>query len=78
MTTVTVPPAAPASPPRPPRPAAAPAVAVRPKGRLEWPLLLAWLREDGLISADDAERVTARFRAGASACTRWCAWVALA
>ncbi len=38
----------------------------RPKGRLEWPLLLAWLREDGWISAEDAERVAARFRAGAS------------
>ena len=38
----------------------------RPKGKLEWPLLLAWLREDGLISTDDADRVTARFRAGAS------------
>jgi len=38
----------------------------RPKGRLEWPLLLGWLREDGWISADDAERVAARFRAGAS------------
>nr|MBP6763470.1 Flp pilus assembly complex ATPase component TadA [Rubrivivax sp.] len=37
-----------------------------PKGRLEWPLLLAWLREDGWITADDAERVTGRFRAGAS------------
>lgn len=38
----------------------------RHKGRLDWPLLLAWLREDGWISAEDAERVTARFRAGAS------------
>ena len=37
-----------------------------PKGRLEWPLLLAWLREDGWITTDDAERVTGRFRAGAS------------
>ncbi len=37
-----------------------------PRGRLEWPLLLAWLREDGLVSADDAEQVAARFRAGAS------------
>ncbi len=36
------------------------------RGRLEWPLLLAWLRDDGWISVDDAERVTARFRAGAS------------
>ena len=37
-----------------------------PKGKLEWPQLLGWLREDGLISAEDAERVTARFRAGSS------------
>jgi general secretion pathway protein E len=36
------------------------------KGRLEWPMLLQWLREDGLVAAADAERVTARFRAGAS------------
>ncbi len=64
MNAVTVPPAPPA---RPPRSAAAQlAVPVRPKGRLEWPLLLAWLREDGLITADDADRVTARFRAGSS------------
>ncbi len=38
----------------------------RHKGRLEWPLLLAWLRDDGWIGAEDAERVTARFRAGSS------------
>jgi general secretion pathway protein E len=37
-----------------------------PRGKLEWPLLLGWLRDDGWISADDASRVTARFRAGAS------------
>ena len=37
-----------------------------PRGRLEWPLLLGWLREDGLITAEDAARVTARFRAGVS------------
>ena len=37
-----------------------------PKGRLEWPQLLQWLREDKLISPDDADRVTARFRAGSS------------
>ena len=43
-----------------------PAPARRHKGRLEWPSLLGWLREDGWISADDAERVTARFRAGPS------------
>ena len=36
------------------------------KGRLEWSLLLGWLRQDRWISSADAERVTARFRAGAS------------
>jgi general secretion pathway protein E len=48
---------------------AAPASASRApaiKGRLEWPLLLGWLREDGWITTDDADRVTARFRAGSS------------
>ena len=43
---------------------AAPAAPVAHKGRLEWPLLLGWLREDGLVSAEDADRVAARFRAG--------------
>jgi len=37
-----------------------------PKGRLEWPQLLGWLRDDGWITVADAERVAARFRAGAS------------
>jgi general secretion pathway protein E len=37
-----------------------------PQGPLEWRVLLGWLREDGWISADDAERVTRRFGAGAS------------
>jgi len=37
-----------------------------PRGRLEWPLLLAWLSDDGVITPADAARVTARFRAGAS------------
>ena len=37
-----------------------------PHGPLEWRLLLAWLREDGWIGADDAERVTRRFGAGPS------------
>ena len=36
-----------------------------PKGRLEWQLLLDWLLEDAWISADDAERVSRRFGAGA-------------
>ena len=38
----------------------------RPSGRLDWRTLLGWLRDDGWISADDAERVTRRFGAGAS------------
>ena len=38
----------------------------RPTGRLDWRTLLGWLREDGWVSADDAERVTRRFGAGAS------------
>ncbi len=49
-----------------PAAAAAAATPPRPKGRLEWPLLLRWLREDGWLGADDVERVAARFRAGAS------------
>jgi general secretion pathway protein E len=36
------------------------------KGRLEWPQLLNWLCDDKVISAEDANRVTARFRAGSS------------
>jgi general secretion pathway protein E len=37
-----------------------------PPGRLDWRTLLAWLREDGWIGGDDAERVARRFGAGAS------------
>jgi general secretion pathway protein E len=37
-----------------------------PRGLLEWRLLVAWLREDGLITAPDAERLTQRLGAGAS------------
>ncbi len=36
------------------------------KGRLEWRLLLDWLRDDGWIGADDAERVGRRLSAGNS------------
>ena len=36
------------------------------KGRLEWPVLLDWLREDGWVSNEDADQVGARFRAGPS------------
>ncbi len=39
---------------------------VRPLGRLDWRWLLDGLREDGWISAEDAERVKSRFGAGAS------------
>ncbi|HLL10031.1 MAG TPA: ATPase, T2SS/T4P/T4SS family [Rubrivivax sp.] len=45
---------------------AVPAATLTPRGRLEWPQLLNWLRDDKVISADDADRVTARFRAGSS------------
>ena len=38
----------------------------RPKGKLEWRALLHWLREDGVVSAEDAERVKRRFGAGDS------------
>jgi general secretion pathway protein E len=51
-----------ASPAAPPAPSAPPAA----RGRLEWPLLLQWLQQDGWVAAADAERVAARFRAGAS------------
>ncbi len=53
-----------------------PTLGLPPKGRLEWPQLLGWLHEDGWIGAEDAERVAARFRAGASslhALVRLCA-----
>ena len=36
------------------------------KGKLDWRVLLDWLRDDKLISADDAERVVRRFGAGSS------------
>ena len=36
------------------------------KGKLDWRALLDWLRDDQLISADDAERVIRRFGAGSS------------
>jgi general secretion pathway protein E len=35
-------------------------------GPLDWRVMLLWLREDGWIGADDVERVTRRFGAGAS------------
>jgi len=65
MNAATTKPAAAAAAVSPAKPAALSPVA-SPKGKLEWPLLLGWLRDDGWITADDAQRVTARFRAGAS------------
>jgi general secretion pathway protein E len=44
-----------------PRPASA-----APSGRLDWRLLLQWLQDDGLVSADAADRVRQRFGAGDS------------
>ena len=38
-----------------------------PAGRLDWRMLIDWLREDGVISADDAERTRARFAGADSA-----------
>jgi general secretion pathway protein E len=45
---------------------AAPAASPLPKGRLDWHQLLEWLRDDGLVSGEDAARVARRFGAGAS------------
>ncbi len=40
--------------------------AAHPKAALDWRLLLAWLRADGLIGEADAQRVVQRFGAGSS------------
>ena len=45
---------------------AAAVVAARPRGRLDWHQLLGWLRDDGLVTDDDAQRVIKRFGAGSS------------
>ncbi len=45
-------------------PTASPAA---PSGRLDWRALLGWLRDDGVISDDDARKTAGRFNAGASA-----------
>ncbi|HEY1393665.1 MAG TPA: GspE/PulE family protein, partial [Methylibium sp.] len=37
------------------------------KGRLEWRILLRWLRDDGVIAAAEADRLAQRFAAGDSA-----------
>jgi general secretion pathway protein E len=44
-----------------PSSAAQPLSPSRHKGRLEWRTVLAWLREDGVVSAEEAERVKKRF-----------------
>ena len=36
------------------------------RGRLEWRMLIGWLREDGLIGDDDVDRVSKRLSAGDS------------
>ena len=46
--------------------APADAAAARPRGRLDWHQLLGWLRDDGLVTEDDAQRVIRRFAAGSS------------
>ena len=43
------------------------APASAPTGRLDWPILLRWLREDGIVSGEDADRTEKRFAAGQSA-----------
>ena len=59
------------SPPRS-RPIAAAAIpqaadaAARLRGRLDWHQLLGWLRDDGVVSDGDAQRVVKRFGAGPS------------
>jgi len=58
-----------ASPPRPGRLGAGDTLAMPHhtwKGKLDWKLLLGWLRDDGCITPEDGERVTRRFGAGAS------------
>src|SRR5580765_3993465 len=49
------------------KPAAVPtAPPIAPAGKLEWRALIEWLREDGLISAEDADRTARRFAGGQS------------
>mgnify|MGYP001172844102 CR=1 FL=1 len=52
----------------PPKKSQAPAAQpiTRPRGRLDWHQLLGWLRDDGWVSDDDAQRVVKRFGAGSS------------
>ena len=58
----------PSTPSRPSPSPTAPSgnAAARPRGRLDWQQLLGWLRDDALVSTDDAQQVVKRFGAGAS------------
>jgi general secretion pathway protein E len=47
-------------------PARNPALASAHTGRLDWRVLLKWLRDDGVIGPEDAERIEKRFAAGNS------------
>ena len=55
-----------ATPSRQRLPTDKPELPTRPRGRLDWHQLLGWLRDDGLVSEGDAQRVVKRFGAGAS------------
>jgi hypothetical protein len=44
------------------------------QGPLDWRKLVQWLQEDGVITAQEAERTVARCSAAESARCRWCAW----
>ena len=46
---------------------AAATVESNPAGKLQWRALLKWLREDGVISHEDADQTTRRFAGGDSA-----------
>ena len=59
--------AAPSMPPPMPMPTPTPKSMAARSGPLDWRVLLDWLRDDGLISAADAERTARRFAAGDSA-----------
>ena len=55
-----------ATPSRQRLPTDKPELPTRPRGRLDWRQLLGWLRDDGLVSEGDTQRVIKRFGAGAS------------
>ncbi len=55
-----------ATPSRQRLPTDKPELPTRPRGRLDWHQLLGWLRDDGLVSEGDTQRVIKRFGAGAS------------